>query len=406
MGLTDRGRAAIAAGVTLAVAGVLLGFEEVTRLGLFAVALVLLAAAFVAVTRPRVEVETTMASEPLQSGQSATFPLHITPAGRRSHPMLLDQPLPSGLGGSARAVVPALTTPQRFNLDLTMSFGRRGRHELPTCTLVREDPFGLASRAWTGGTSRSVTVYPRVHELETTPALGAGLRSDGGSVALAALSGDEHGSIRAYNPGDDLRRIHWPVTAHRGELMTRHDERASARHALLVLDPRLGGPNSPAVLEWGIEMLASAVAILDDQGWSFDLSTATGGVSGRTSSHEARDEALTLLALLPTASHPPRWPAGGDPFVDQVRDLAAHAGLVVLVAGTTDLDAARNLLLTLSPGSRGLAFLVAPAEATPGKAPDDGLVDQAMQIGWSAIRCTPQSSHRDAWHAATLGAMR
>ena len=93
---------------------------------------------------------------------------------------------------------------------------------------------------------------------------------------------------------------------------------------------------------------------------------------------------------------------------DVALDQLAGELAVGIVEGdiTTDLDAARNLLLTLSPGSRGLAFLVAPAEATPGKAPDDGLVDQAMQIGWSAIRCTPQSSHRDAWHAATLGAMR
>ena len=42
--------------------------------------------------------------------------------------------------------------------------------------------------------------------------------------------------MRAYQIGDDLRRIHWPVTAHRGELTVRQEGSSPIRSATLVLD--------------------------------------------------------------------------------------------------------------------------------------------------------------------------
>ncbi|MBK8458799.1 MAG: DUF58 domain-containing protein [Micropruina sp.] len=48
--------------------------------------------------------------------------------------------------------------------------------------------------------------------------------------------------MRGYQQGDDLRRIHWPVTAHRGELMVRHRGQPTLRRAVIVL----GGYAAPS----------------------------------------------------------------------------------------------------------------------------------------------------------------
>lgn len=400
LGLTDRGRATIAAGATLAAAGLLLGFPDLTRVGLLAVGAVLVAAALVAGTRPHVEVDVEVAGHTLTVGESGTVRVRLTPTGRRTPHLRLEQPLPASLGAvSAQTLVPALREEQRFNLDLTVTFEVRGRHEIPPCTLHREDPFGLSSRGWTAATRRTVTVLPRVHEIDASATAGSSLRSEGTSRRLSALAGEEYGSIRDYRPGDDLRRIHWAVTAHRGELMTRHDERSSTKHALLVLDPRLADRAAPAVLEWGVELLASAAVGLDRAGLSFDLLTPTHAAAGGSASvgtHDHADDALVTLALVPSAARPQLMHmAVEDPVVELVREQASHAGLVVLAAGTSQPEATRDLLLALPPGTTGLVCLVSPT----GDAGE--LSGIATQAGWTAQVCTPQTSHRQAWEALT-----
>lgn len=395
--LSDRGRATVAAGVTLVVAGLLLGFQDLTRIGIVAVAAVLLALLLVALTPPRVEVETPDDAEPLYAGQAAALATVVRPRGRRSPDMRLEQPLPAELGGgSARLAVPPLRRGRKFTLDLTLTFMSRGRHEVPPVHLDRDDPFGFAHRREILGTRRSLTVLPRVHDLAPPDAGTSSLRGEGAARTLSVLPGEEWGSIRAYRAGDDLRRIHWPVTAHRGQLMMRHDERASTRHALLVLDPHLADRSHRGVLEWGIEMIASAAVALDRADMSFDLLTGTKTLV--RADGNGRDEALLALALTPTTARPPRLGLTvEDPFTEAARDQASRAGLVVLAAGTSDAGATGDLLRALPPGTTGLAFLVA---AQPDDATRATLLDLAAEAGWSPVACTPDTPHAEAWGEA------
>lgn len=393
--LTDRGRATLAAGATLVVAGAALGFEELTRVGMVAVTVVLLAALLVVFFRPHVEVEAEVGEGALTTGQVTTLPLRLR-ARRRCPAARLSQPLPSGLGGgSIEVLTPALRVGSTFEVTLTVMLAARGRHEIPPCTITREDPFGFAERVLPAGSSRTITVLPPAHDLGTLPSRSADLHSEGVSARTSPLPGEEYGSIRSYQVGDDLRRIHWPATAHRGELMTRHDERTTARHALLVLDPRLVDRSFPDVLEWGVEMLASAALTLDRAGMSLDLLTGSATLLGGTDERSRREEIMLALATTPVVMRPPRLQvAVEDPFVGLVRDAAARAGLVVLVTGVRDAET-RDLLLTLPPGSQGLACLVTPGQV------DAALVDVARQAGWAATPCTPRTGYVDAWRAMT-----
>ena len=53
--------------------------------------------------------------------------------------------------------------------------------------------------------------------------------------------GGEFLNLRDYEPGDDLRHVHWRSTARRGQLMVRQNEARRRTPVLVMLDVRPGG---------------------------------------------------------------------------------------------------------------------------------------------------------------------
>ena len=120
----------------------------------------------------------------------------------------------------------------------------RGLLELGPAELVREDPFGLARRVDVTRGSTALTVLAPPLELPE-PVLG----SDG-DVAFARhglrSGGHELHGVREHQPGESLRGVHWPATAHRGRLMVKELDDPAGDELAVVLDARasaqVGGP--------------------------------------------------------------------------------------------------------------------------------------------------------------------
>src|SRR5207249_11446891 len=53
-----------------------------------------------------------------------------------------------------------------------------------------------------------------------------------------ASSGEDFYALRAYEVGDDLRRVHWPSTARLDELMIRQNEMPWQARVTVLLDGR------------------------------------------------------------------------------------------------------------------------------------------------------------------------
>ena len=70
--------------------------------------------------------------------------------------------------------------------------------------------------------------------------------------------GDEFVTLREYELGDDLRRVHWRSTARTGELMIRQDEARWRSRAAVVLDVQPGAHDA-ASFEVAVEAAASVV---------------------------------------------------------------------------------------------------------------------------------------------------
>jgi uncharacterized protein (DUF58 family) len=112
----------------------------------------------------------------------------------------------------------------------------RGRYSFSGSRAVLEDAFGLERREIRLDAPGALLVYPRLVELE-------GVFSDAGSYArhgrrllLRRPSGFDLHGVREYEQGESLRRVHWPATAKRGQLMVKDVEDSPRDEVAVVLD--------------------------------------------------------------------------------------------------------------------------------------------------------------------------
>ncbi|HEX7254921.1 MAG TPA: DUF58 domain-containing protein [Gaiellaceae bacterium] len=116
----------------------------------------------------------------------------------------------------------------------------RGRYRFTGARAVVDDPFGLAKRVQPLEDAAPLLVYPRLARLNALFAE-RGLRAHGaGRMLLRRPTGFELHSVREYQSGESLRRVHWPSTARRHQLMVKELEDAPRDELVIVLDAEAG----------------------------------------------------------------------------------------------------------------------------------------------------------------------
>ena len=120
--------------------------------------------------------------------------------------------------------------------ETTVPVGGTGRYVFEECAVAVEDPLGLARLEEPLEAPGALLVYPRLVELD-------GLFSDAGALALNGRrlllqrpSGFDLHSVREYERGESLRKVHWPSTAKRQQLMVKELEDAPRDELAVVLD--------------------------------------------------------------------------------------------------------------------------------------------------------------------------
>jgi uncharacterized protein (DUF58 family) len=140
---------------------------------------------------------------------------------------------------------------------------QRGEFRLGPVSLLGSDPFGLFRR------ERELCPASRLLVLPATVALPSGARLPG-ELAGGSLQGERVqfttpnvSSVRDYQPGDSLNRVHWPSTARQQRLVVKEFERDPLSDLWIVLDlDRLiqvgSGPDSTE--EYAVTAAASLVS--------------------------------------------------------------------------------------------------------------------------------------------------
>ena len=119
----------------------------------------------------------------------------------------------------------------------------RGRHRFAPVRLSIADPFGLAEAKLTLDDEQALVVYPRLAELERLFCDGAAGPEHGRRLLLRRPVGFDLHSVREYQQGESLRRVHWPSTARRGSLMVKELEDSPRDEVVVLLD---GDPQAVA----------------------------------------------------------------------------------------------------------------------------------------------------------------
>lgn len=421
----------LAAGMTLTLCGIGLGFDDLIRIGALVLLLPLISRLLT--RRQRVSVTVRRASHPalVGVGQPASVLVSLQNEGTRPTPVLLAQEhVAPALGDAARVVVPSIRRGRSWEFGYPIRATRRGRHLVGPLELHRRDVFGLAL---------STIVLPEAVELVALPvvqplagsSVTIGTGTEGTNPTQVALHGEDDASLRGYQQGDDLRRIHWPVTAHRGELMVRQEGRPTLRRALVVIGgyaaPPVGGAVGGAAggaaggrghgrgtaagssaLDWMIEALASVSVHLAATGYALHVLTPETLQADTASVRLSPTQALRTLAVV----EPDRrgHPGLRGRLTAAARELAGQGGVVVTAVSDHDEATVHDVLSMKGGTAPGVLFVLdSPSFATgrtDGPGGSDGTGDWGGPAGWGAGSGTASTRAQQLTGLARSGGWR
>jgi uncharacterized protein (DUF58 family) len=401
-GLTTRGGSFVAVGLTLLIGGLLLGFTDITRVGVLLGALPLLAGVNARRIGNGVVVMRIVHPARLVVDQSARVHLVLqNTSSRRTQLQLAEERVDGMLGDRPRFVLPTMEPGEVREVDYQIRSQVRGRKRLGPLILHVRDPFGLATTATSPPGGTDILVLPRIEVLGSSRPRGKGIGAEGAIPHMVAQHGEDDVTIRSYRDGDDLRRIHWPATAHRSELMVRQEDRPARRRAVIVLDSRASGHQGSDTLgsfEWAVSAAASIAAHLSGHRYALHLVSNETTAAGEASRTVEIDNALAWLAVAQLGA-----PEQFDELLHSAHPLTSAGGLVIAIVTNRNEAALARIAALRQPGGTGLLFLLDSASFAPGHpgAPSDqtlALSGLLAAAGWSTCVVSSGMTVAQAWN--------
>ena len=399
MMLTPRGITVAVAGIVMWVCARFLGSPglEVVAIGL--AALPFIAGLFLRATNKPIAATRHLSESRVTPGTRVTVRLDIAnPTPATTSFLLLEDRLPPALGRPARLVVTGVGGRGTQPVSYTVLPQTRGHFGIGPLTVDRTDAFGLSRRRVVVEGRDELVVTPEIEDLRA-PTDSASATSVGNARSRQLLrSGEEYYTMRGYQEGDDLRRIHWPSVARTGTLMIRQDEASRRAGGLLYLDNReatLGATGTPA-FERAVSCAASIGALFARNGYALSLGSDESPIQSVT-----EDRFLDLLAGLGQ---------GRSRSLARALTLLRHAGSgdmsLVFVGAPLAPQELPQLARAGAAFGPKLAVLVHPMD--PASAPSNRraqLESRATQsqltllrAGWDVLLLSPSTRLRERWH--------
>ena len=125
---------------------------------------------------------------------------------------------------------------QRRSWKIEAYLTRRGVFQIGEIEIISQDPFGLFKLHRRFLTSEEFVVFPRTEPLPNLNPILANLPSDNRVTLRSEQITTDSAAIRAYKPGDSLRRIHWPYTARMNTLMVKEFESGISSDSWIIMD--------------------------------------------------------------------------------------------------------------------------------------------------------------------------
>jgi uncharacterized protein (DUF58 family) len=379
--LTDRGKLLLVTAVVAWGISRLLGIPELAMAAVAALALTGLALGYTTIASARLTAQRRVHPARLFHDAEGLVELRLRNAGRLPTATLqVEDTAPSSITDGSRFVRSPLAPDGVAVLRYRLHGRHRGRFTIGPLTVRLRDPFGIAARGHRFGSTDDVVVYPPVWRLSAAVALGGTQGSGGEGRPRPLASGDELANVRDYVRGDDLRKVHWRSTAHRGKLMVRQDESRATPTATVVLDTRAAahaghGPSSS--FETAVSTAASVTFHVSERGYGVRLLTAPLAGAPRPVPWELTLEQLAVLE--------PDRRSDLDGLWQQLAHGAAGDGLLIAVVTVPDAAALRRMVRAGRAFNTRFALLVDAASFAGrrrGRAACEATAEALRASGW------------------------
>lgn len=387
---TTRGWAALGAGAALSVLWVAFGERLLLAVAAFFLIAIALGIGYVRLAAPRVAILRRISPIQVHDGDRAIVEVTLE-SPRRIYQVAVEDTV-HGLGSAhfiADRVEPAQPMVARYEI---LCRPRGVYHVGPADVRVR-DPLGLTESGGTTGSADRLVVYPAVEDLTGVPSgRGHDPTVNTSRAAFSHSGGDDFFTLREYEQGDDLRRVHWPSSAKRGELMIKQLEMPWQSRAFIVLDPRVEPHNSAESFEQAVKGAASVLRHLYRSGYTPTIwaGNGDGTVVGNTDAYRIAMEELATIT--------PKRSVDLRRLIGRLRRSGMAGGVLVMVTGEADeadlaafqllsQDFYRTVVLSVDQGQNDKIIGFARAGALVVRTLPDGVWSEswrnAMEHGWS-----------------------
>ena len=268
---TLRGWALSGAGLALLFLWYGLGETELLLAGAFVLVAQILALVVVRLRRSKVTVSRRLGSSVVHDGDTTTVTLLIDNSDRRSVTNLTIEDDVNRLG-VATFEVAKIDKGASTTATYRVTCRPRGVYRVGPAAIRSSDPLGLAELKSTAGPIDRIVVYPTVETLTGFPIVrGQDPAMQASRPEHSRRGGEDFYTLREYQRGDDLRRVHWPSSAKTDELMIRQLETPWQARALVLLDIRAASYESQDAFESAVSGAATVVSHLIGSGFDADL---------------------------------------------------------------------------------------------------------------------------------------
>lgn len=127
-----------------------------------------------------------------------------------------------------------MVTFDRFEMSGTVI--RRGEYTIGPLVARTADPFSMFPQEIQFGGHETVLVYPKIVDIPDFASPSIHLVGDNSRRQRARVLSTDVASVREYEPGDSLGRIHWLSTARTGELMVKQFDQGSSSDMWVIFD--------------------------------------------------------------------------------------------------------------------------------------------------------------------------
>lgn len=268
------------------------------------VGIVLLVCAFLlrVVLPSRLKVTRQISASRLPVGDSARIEIALHNVRSRPSPLLRLHDVVQGTSGFSVNVAPISANGGVAHASYLLHTVSRGMHQIGPLTIYDCDPFGLVTRRHKIANVSQLVVHPRLEPVGQVPmlALQESLLGKKNQQSLG-LTDEDFDGLRAYTPGDDLRRVHWLSSARQDELQVRQSRPPSQGLTCLVIDTR---PPSDATtaLDITTSVAGSIAAAILANGDATLIATTDGRTTKRATGSSQLGSLLDFLAVLADGS--------------------------------------------------------------------------------------------------------